>query len=56
MEEEVRRILKEALHPEEVPSELGKRLRDRLAGLTADEFVVPERHTPRRVPEWDEPE
>lgn len=55
MEEEVRRILKEVLRPAEAPSGLGKRLRDRFAGLTADEFVTPERHTPRRVLHWDEP-
>ena len=47
MEEEVRRILKEALRPAEAPSGLGKRLRDRFAGLTAEEFVVPRRHAPR---------
>ena len=55
MEEEVRRILKEALHPAEAPSGLGKRLRARFAGLAADEFVVPERHAPRSVPQWDKP-
>ena len=48
MEEEVRRILNEALRPAEAPSGLGKRLRDRFAGLAADEFVVPERHAHRR--------
>jgi plasmid stability protein len=55
MEEEVRRILKEALRPSETPSELGQRLRDRFAGLAAEEFVVPARHVPRRAPQWDEP-
>jgi hypothetical protein len=39
--------LKEALPADEVPSGLGTRLRDRFAGLTAGEFVVPERHAPR---------
>lgn len=55
MEEEVRRILKEALRSTEAPSGLGRRLRDRFAGLAAEEFVVPERHTPRRALQWDEP-
>jgi len=55
MEEEVRRILKDALRPTEATSGLGKRLRDHFAGLTTDEFVVPERHTPRPALEWDEP-
>jgi hypothetical protein len=47
MEEEVRRILKDALRPAEATSGLGKRLCDRFAGLGAEEFVVPKRHTPR---------
>lgn len=46
MEEEARRILKEALRPAEAPSGLGKRLQDRFAGVAAEEFVVPKRHTP----------
>ena len=55
MEEEVRRILKDALRPTETPSELGKRLRDRFAALAADEFALPERHAPRSTPQWNEP-
>jgi len=55
MEEEVRRILKDALGPAEAPSGLGLRLRDRFAGLAAEEFVVPTRHAPRNIPQWDEP-
>lgn len=55
MEEEVRRILKEALRPEEPPSGLGRRLRDRFAGLVAEEFVPPKRQAPRTAPRWDEP-
>lgn len=55
MEEEVRRILKETLRPTEAPSGLGKRLRDRFAGLAAEEFAVPGRHVPRSAPQWDEP-
>lgn len=55
MEEEVRRILREALRPVEAPSGLGTRLRDRFAGVAAEEFALPERHTPRTAPQWDEP-
>lgn len=55
MEEEVRRILKEALRPEDAPSGLGRRLRDRFSGLAAEEFVAPVRQAPRRAPQWDEP-
>lgn len=54
MEEEVRRILKEALRPTEAPSGLGQRLRDRFAKLAAEEFALPERHTPRAPLQWDE--
>lgn len=55
MEEEVRRILKEALRPAEAPSRLGRRLRDRFDGLASEEFVVPRRHAPRSALQWDEP-
>jgi antitoxin FitA len=56
MEEEVRRILRDALRPaEESPSGLGQSLRDLFAGLGTDEFVLPERHGPRPAPNWDEP-
>lgn len=55
MEEEVRRILRDALRPAEAPSGLGRRLRDRFAGLVTLEFVAPTRHAPRSAPEWDEP-
>ena len=54
MEEEVRRILKEALRPTEAPSGLGQRLRDRFAGVTAEAFALPERQTPRAPLQWDE--
>jgi antitoxin FitA len=54
MEEEVRRILKEALGPVEAPSGLGKRLRDRFANVAVEEFGVPKRHAPRSGPQWDE--
>jgi plasmid stability protein len=55
MEEEVRRILKDTLRPAEASSGLGQRLRNRFAGLAAEEFVVPERHAPRGAPQWDKP-
>jgi antitoxin FitA len=54
MEEEMRRILKEALRPTEAPSGLGQRLRDRFAEIAAEEFALPERHTPRAPLQWDE--
>jgi hypothetical protein len=55
MEEEARRILKEALRPADAPAGLGKRLRDRFAGVATVEFAVPLRQTPRSAPQWDEP-
>ena len=55
MEEEVRRILKDALRPAETSSGLGLRLRDRFAGVGAEQFVAPARHAPRSAPQWDEP-
>lgn len=54
MEEEVRRILKEVLHPAEAPSRLGQRLRDRFALATTEQFVLPKRHMPRTPLQWDE--
>lgn len=45
MEEEARRILKEALRPTEAPSRLGTRLLERFSGLTTEEFVIPQRRT-----------
>ncbi len=55
MEEEVRRILREAVRPEKSPSGLGRRLQDRFAGLADEAFDVPARHQPRTLPQWDEP-
>ncbi len=55
MEEEVRRILKQALRPAAAPSGLGTRLRDRFAGRAAEAFVAPQRHEPRSALQWDEP-
>lgn len=54
MEEEVRRILKEALRPTELSSALGQRLRERFAQIATEEFVLPERHMPRNPLQWDE--
>ncbi|MCX7961941.1 MAG: plasmid stabilization protein [Burkholderiales bacterium] len=54
MEEEVRRILKEALRAGEAPSGLGKRLQDRFAGLATEEFVLPRRRAPRKALRWDD--
>lgn len=54
MEEEARRILKEALDPPQEPGMLGERLLQRFAGVACEEFVLPARHAPRRGPLWDE--
>jgi antitoxin FitA len=56
MEEEVRRILKEVLHPVEVPSALGKHLQDRFAEFATEDFVLPARQMPRLASQWDETE
>ncbi|MCX6358551.1 MAG: plasmid stabilization protein [Armatimonadetes bacterium] len=55
MEEEVRRILNDALAPARAPSRLGHRLLGRFAGLADDELALPERQKPRHAPQWDEP-
>jgi hypothetical protein len=54
MEEEARRILKDALCRTGAPSGLGRRLLDRFAGLDGGEFVVPGRRAPRSAPFWEE--
>jgi len=54
MEEEVRRILKNALCPTDGSAGLGSRLRDRFAGLAAGEFSVPKRQSPRTGPQWND--
>jgi hypothetical protein len=56
MEEEARRILKEALGRPSAPGGLGSRLLARFAASATDEFVVPPRQAPREAPEWDSSE
>ncbi|MBM3495561.1 MAG: plasmid stabilization protein [Armatimonadetes bacterium] len=55
MEEEARRILAEALVRSGARAKLGRRLVDRFAGASSDEFVLPSRQMPRDVLQWDEP-
>jgi len=55
MEEEARRILKEALVRSGAPARLGRRLLDRFSGSRSDEFVLPGRRMPPEPQEWDEP-
>ncbi len=54
MEEEARRILKAALMPPTAPGGLGDRLRQRFAAVADAEFVLPERHLPRKPSDWDD--
>ncbi len=58
MEEEARRILKEALSEAaapETPEKLGQRLLGRFAEAASEAFVLPRRRAPRTPPLWDEP-
>ncbi len=52
MEEEARRILKEALGST-VPAKLGQHLLSRFAESASEEFVLPGRQAPRKPPGWD---
>ncbi|MCP9452228.1 MAG: hypothetical protein NNA23_06045 [Nitrospira sp.] len=54
MEEEARRLLKEALGST-VPAKLGQRLLGRFAQSASEEFKLPGRRAPRKPPRWDEP-
>ncbi len=54
MEEEARRILKEALAWSGAPARLGRHLVDRFAGSCCDAFELPGRHMPRNPQRWDE--
>jgi len=55
MEEEARHILREALLRSDAPARLGRHLVNRFAGLSSEEFELPNRRTPRAAPEWHEP-
>jgi plasmid stability protein len=51
MEEEARRILREALSP--TPSTpLGQRLLKRFHEVASEDFTEPQRHLPRAAPDW----
>lgn len=54
MEEEARRLLKEALGSA-VPAKLGQRLLGRFAESASEEFKLPGRRAPRKPPRWDKP-
>lgn len=53
MEEEARRILREALSRTSTPSPLGQRLLERFAGVAGAEFELPHRQRPRTPPDGD---
>lgn len=54
MEEEARRLLKEALGST-APTKLGRRLLGRFAKSVSEEFKLPGRRAPRKPPLWDQP-
>lgn len=53
MEEEARRLLREAVSQSNHPTPMGQRLLARFSETASEEFRVPERHRPRAAPEWD---
>jgi plasmid stability protein len=50
MEEEVRRILREAVVPAPPTQPMGQQLLRRFSGVTAEGFSLPERQPPRAPP------
>lgn len=56
MEEEARRILRDALSRSDTPARLGQRLLGRFAEVASEEFALPARQAPRTPPHWVEPE
>ncbi len=52
MEEEARRILREALSPPVSPAPMGQRLRERFAEVACEEFSLPGRHVPLTPPSF----
>lgn len=54
MEEEARRILRDALGPVSQTQPLGQRLKQRFAGMTDATFELPPRQMPRTPPSWDD--
>ena len=53
MEEEARRLLREAVSRSSSPTPMGQRLLARFGETATEDFSVPERHRPRTAPEWD---
>ena len=53
MEEEARRILRDALSRQEEQMPLGQRLLRRFSATASADFALPERHTPRQPPAWE---
>lgn len=53
MEEEARRILRDALLRAAAPGALGQRLMQRFAAAASEEFALPERHAPRVPQAWE---
>jgi antitoxin FitA len=54
MEEEARRILREALVRVAQTQPLGQRLKQRFAEVADADFALPSRQIARRSPNWDE--
>lgn len=54
MEEEARRILREALLRASPSQPLGQRLRQRFAEVADADFALPTRQLPRTPPMWDD--
>jgi len=52
MEEQARRILREALSDSPPPTPFGQRLLKRFADVASTDFALPERHPPRTPPSW----
>ena len=53
MEEEARRILRDALSRQEEQMPLGQRLLRRFSGTASTDFALTARHTPRNPSDWD---
>lgn len=54
MEEEARRILRDALGRSSQPDPLGERLKQRFAEVSDVDFQLPARQMPRTPPHWGE--
>jgi len=56
MEEEARKILRQALSRDDSRVPLGQRLQSRFAGVACATFKLPARQSPRSAPSWPESE